>query len=120
MAQKVLIIDDDRTNIQLVKSWLKNNDYEVLAAIDGVAGLQMLEREQPDLIILDVEMPQMNGFTFLNQLRKNSEHAAIPVIVLTSHEENQPIFQLKGVRAYLIKPVKGEDLMVKVKECLKQ
>ena len=116
--KKILIIDDDRMNTLLVQSRLQSSQYEVIYASDGVSGLEKVKSEKPDLIILDVEMPRMNGYTFMNEFKKMDLSQTIPVVVLTSHSENQPIFGLKGVRGYLIKPIDMTVLEEKLKQCL--
>ena len=118
MPKKILVIDDDQLNIKLVKSRLEANQYQVITALDGEEGLQKVLKEKPDLIILDVQMPKMNGYTFMLEFRKLSEFTSIPVIVLTAHEEMQPIFTLKGVRGYLVKPIKFELLFEKLNALL--
>ncbi|MCA9401916.1 MAG: response regulator [Candidatus Omnitrophica bacterium] len=105
MAHKILIIDDDQTNLLIVQKHLTSKGFEVVTAYDGSLGLLEAQSHKPDLIILDVEMPEMNGYTFLTEMRKIGSLPAMPVIVLTSHEETQEIFQMKGVKGYLIKPV---------------
>lgn len=119
MSKKILIIDDDQVNVQLVRSRLEQNGYSVISALDGAVGLEMVDAEKPDLVILDVEMPGMNGYTFMTQLRKRGGIAPLPpVIVLTAHETMQPIFTLKGVRGYMVKPLKIDELLRKIEECL--
>jgi CheY-like chemotaxis protein len=118
MSKKILIIDDDQVNVQLVRSRLEQNGYDVVSALDGAVGLEMVKVEKPDLVILDVEMPRMNGYTFMTELRKRGGNDLPPVIVLTAHETMQPIFTLKGVRGYLVKPLKIDELLQKIAECL--
>ncbi len=118
MSKKILVIDDDQLNIKLVKSRLEASQYQVITASDGEEGLQKVLKEKPDLVILDVQMPKMNGYTFMLEFRKLSEFSSIPVIVLTAHEEMQPIFTLKGVRGYLVKPIKFELLFEKLNALL--
>jgi len=118
MAHKILIIDDDQTNIKLVQKRLEEAGYEVILALDGEAGLQRAEEEKPDLIILDVEMPKMDGYQFMMERNKHQFLINTPVIVLTAHEEMQPIFELKGVEDYLVKPLKFKLLFEKLKKNL--
>lgn len=118
MAKKVLIIDDDLTNIKILEARLKDKGFYVYAASNGEEGLNVAKTEIPDIIILDVEMPHMNGYTFLLELKKKDGMDSIPVIVLTAHQENQPIFELKGVCDYLIKPLNFDDLFKKISEVL--
>jgi len=114
MPSKILLIDDDQVNVKLVETQLTKEGFNVVVAAEGEEGLAKAKDEQPDLIILDVEMPNMNGYTFLTELKK-TEQKGIPVIVLTAHEENQPIFKLKGVKDYIVKPVEVDDLIFKIK-----
>ncbi len=93
MAKKILVIDDD-----------------------PVGGKLLALRNLPDLIILDIEMPEMNGYTFVMELKKLEPVKATPVIVLTSHEENRAIFARKGISHYLVKPVNFDVLFAKMKE----
>ena len=118
MGKKILVIDDDQLNVKLVKARLESNQYSVVTAFDGDEGLSKISAEKPDLIILDVQMPKMNGYTFMLEFRQMEEFSRIPVIVLTAHEEMQPIFTLKGVRGYLVKPIKFEQLFEKLEVLL--
>ena len=118
MSKKILIIDDDRTNITLIKSRLESKGYVVFSALDGEEGLAQVSANKPDLILLDVEMPKMDGYTFINELRKIDPQKTIPVIVLTAHSEHQPIFSLKGVKGYLVKPVNFDLLIPKIVQYL--
>jgi len=105
MSKKILLIDDDVINTRLIQSRLEEEGFDVYTAPDGEAGLVKAESERPDIIILDVEMPKMNGYTFMHKIKAREEIKSIPVVVLSSHAEMQPIFQLKGVKGYLVKPV---------------
>ena len=116
--KKILIIDDDKTSSLLVQSRLQANQYEVFHASDGLKGLEEVKSVKPDLIILDVEMPRMNGYTFMNEFKKLDISKTTGVLVLTSHAEHQPIFTLKGVRGYLLKPIDMAALEEKVKKSL--
>ena len=118
MPKKILVIDDDRTNTTLLKARLEASHFAVVTANDGDVGLEVLKKEKPDLIILDVEMPKMNGYTFLTEMKKLDEFKSRPVIVLTAHENMQPIFGLKGVKGYFVKPLKIEPLLEKIVQCI--
>ena len=107
MAYKILVIDDDLVNSKLVQSRLKEQGFEVSSAFDGDVGLKKVEEDTPDLIILDVEMPRMNGFTFMTELKKKKDYDRIPVIVLTASNENRDVaesFRL-SVAGYMVKPI---------------
>jgi CheY-like chemotaxis protein len=115
MVYKILCVDDDQINIKLMQKRLEEKGYQVILAVDGEVGLSRAMTEKPDLIILDVEMPKMDGYQFLMQRNKNKELIGAPVIVLTAHEEMQPIFELKGVKDYLVKPINFDVLFEKLK-----
>jgi len=118
MSKKILVIDDDQGNVTLIRSHLEKADYEVVSANDGTEGLEQAKAEMPNLIILDVEMPVMNGYTFMMELQKMESFKSIPVIVLTAHAEHEPIFKMRGVKDYLIKPLNPEELLSKTKSYL--
>ena len=121
MAHKILVIDDDRTVVELVKAALINKNYEVLIASDGNEGLEQVRNNQPDLIVLDVMMPSMDGYVFIRALRALKvieREQMMPVIVMTAKEEMEEVFKFEGVKEYLIKPVEPSELIQKIEECL--
>ena len=120
MAKRILVVDDDPVAQALMESRLVKVGYEVLKAGDGQKGLDMTRAQKPDLILLDVEMPEMNGFTFVMELKKLEDVKATPIIVLTAHQENKPIFHRHGIDNYLVKPVNFDDLFAKMNELLGQ
>ncbi|MBN3039115.1 MAG: response regulator [Candidatus Omnitrophica bacterium] len=114
MAKKILVIDDEPHIVQLLKSRLQANGYEVVAASNGKEGLERVEQENPDLIILDILMPAMDGYTFVRRLRKASRE--IPVIVLTGQGAMQDLFAVEGINDYMVKPFKAEELLEKIEK----
>ncbi len=118
MPHKILVVDDDRINVALVKFALAQRGYFVSFAHDGTEAAEKLQKETPDLIILDVVMPQMNGFEFMAELKQKQGFTTTPVIMLTSNETMGEIFRLEGVKGYFIKPVKFEELLRKIEEVL--
>ena len=117
MAKKILVIDDDRTTARMVQSGLQQS-FEVEVALDGDIGLEKVKQVRPDLIVLDIQMPRMNGYTFMLELKKLKEAQSIPIIVLTAHNEWEAIFRYKGVKDYMVKPIKIEELLMKINKCL--
>jgi CheY-like chemotaxis protein len=118
MPKRILVVDDDPTGRLLMQSRLTKAGYEVLEAADGEMGLSVTKAQKPDLIVLDIEMPGMNGFTFVIELKKQDDIKDTPIIVLTAHQENKPIFQRKGISHYLAKPVDFDELFSKMKTIL--
>jgi two-component system cell cycle response regulator len=114
MAKKILVVDDDRTGVALMAARLHAEGFEVVTAYDGVAALERVKADHPDLVVLDVEMPEMNGYTFVLELKKLPGVSHTPVIVMTSLEENQPIFARKGVLDYMVKPVDFDKLFAMI------
>ncbi len=113
MRLKILTVDDSKTIRMIVAKALKPFDCDVLEAANGVEGLAVAAREHPDLIVLDLTMPIMDGVEMLAKLKSNPELKAIPVIMLTAEAGRENVLKIAkmGVRDYQIKPFK-EDLLV--------
>ena len=106
MSKRILVIDDDLMNLKMAEYILKKNGYEVISAKSGEESLSILEKEIPDLILLDIEMPGMNGFQLMEILQKCEHKRKIPVIFLTadrSEETEEKCFQM-GAVDYIGKP----------------
>ncbi len=116
MAKKIFIVDDDKTLTKLLQTYLQEHGYDIVVSNDGEEALAKLEHERPDLLVLDVVMPKMNGYTFLFEMRKFEFGVTIPVIVLTCKEEMADIFKVEGVKEYLIKPFPSKDLLERIKK----
>ena len=120
MATKILSVDDSRTIRLIVGKAFRPYDCTVLEAANGEEGLAVATREKPELIILDVTMPVMDGVTMLTKLKENPELKPIPVIMLTaeSGRENVLLIAKLGVRDYLVKPFKEDQLIEKAGRCV--
>lgn len=120
MSYKILAIDDEDELTQMVKSRLEASHYEVITASDGVEGMVKARDEKPDLIILDVVMPNLDGYTFIRELKQDREIKSIPIIVLTSRDHLQDLLALEGIDHdhYLLKPFEGEVLLEKISKIL--
>jgi CheY-like chemotaxis protein len=114
MAHKILLVDDDRINIALVKFALAEQRYEVIVAFDGDEGLEKVNKESPDLIILDVQMPRMNGYEFMAGLKRSQGVKTTPVLMLTANETMEDMFKLEGVKGYFVKPVDQQKLKASI------
>ncbi|MDP8258578.1 MAG: response regulator [Candidatus Aadella gelida] len=112
--KKILIIDDEPHIIKMVKSRLEANGYEVVTAFNGKEGLDKMHQENPDLIIVDILMPIMDGYTFVRELKK--EEKEIPVIVLTANTGMTDLFDGEGVTDHIYKPFKTEELLEKIRK----
>ncbi|MFC2085005.1 PleD family two-component system response regulator [Bacteroidota bacterium] len=87
MAKKVLVVDDDINTVKFLTTALEENGYESLKAYNGREGLELIQNENPDLVLLDVMMPKKTGFTLIKQLRQNEKYKDLPVIMLTGVAE---------------------------------
>ena len=111
MAKCILIVDDDRGSIELAKRVLQSKGYEITTAQDGLQALEALKKGTIDLILLDVQMPTMDGYTFIMKKSSDPAIANIPVICLSAMEKTEPLFKRHGVKAYIIKPLNTQDLL---------
>lgn len=113
---KILSVDDSRTIRMIVKRTFQDYACDVCEAANGEEGLAATAREKPDLIILDVTMPVMDGVTMLTKMREDSALKSIPVIMLTAESGRENVLQIArlGVRDYLVKPFKDQQLIEKV------
>lgn len=118
MPKIILVVDDERVNVELIKRKLLDQGYEINTAYDGEEALAAMKAQKPDLVLLDIQMPVMNGYTFMMEKSKLADFSRVPVIVLTAHNEMEPLFKRHGVKAYLLKPLKMQELLDKVAQVL--
>ena len=113
MSLKILTVDDSKTIRMIVKKAFKPFDCKMSEAENGVEGLAIAAREKPDLIVLDITMPVMNGIEMLQRLKDEPLLKDIPVIMLTAESGKQNVMQIvqMGVKDYIVKPFKGEHLI---------
>jgi len=113
MAKKILVVDDERHIVRLVEVNLQRAGYDVETAYDGVEALEKVKNAKPDMIVLDVMMPRMDGFEVLQNLQANAGTADIPVIMLTAKAQDADIFKgwQSGVSSYLTKPFNPRELL---------
>jgi DNA-binding NarL/FixJ family response regulator len=120
--KRLLVVDDDPNLVLLVKDYLEFRGYEVVAASNGLEALEVMRRLTPDLIICDVMMPEMDGYTFVQTLRSDRATDWIPVIFLSAR--GQTADRVRGLNtgadAYLVKPFEPEELVAQVEATLKR
>ena len=123
---KILVVDDDPVFVQATKAVLESKNYQVSTAFDGDEGLQKVQGERPDLIILDIIMPTKDGFTVCEQLKGDPQYSKIPVLILTSFAEKKgetsiPVSEGLTLEAedYIDKPVSPDELLSRVEKMLK-
>lgn len=114
---KVLLVDDEPNIVKLTALHLRRQGYEVVSAENGAAGLALAREERPDVIVLDVMMPVMDGFETLRQLKASNETRGIPVILLTCRvaDEDMAHGLVEGADLYLTKPFHMEELLLAVR-----
>lgn len=122
MGKKVLVIEDERDIGELVTHYLEKEGYRVIALRNGAEGLRQVKTDPPDLLILDIMLPEMDGLEILRQIRSHSRAAALPVIMLTAKgEETERVVGLEmGADDYISKPFSPKELVARVKALLRR
>ena len=120
MKKRILIVDDDKLNIKVTELNLKQYGYDVLIANSGMEAISCLTQEDVDLILLDIQMPIMNGIKTLEAIRKRSVMKDIPVIFLTSSADSDMVIEACRLEAvdYVVKPYIPRDLCVRIEAAL--
>jgi twitching motility two-component system response regulator PilH len=118
----ILVVDDSPTEVHIFKKILEKQGYQILVAKDGQEGVDMANQVGPDLIIMDVVMPVLNGFQATRQLKNNDKTAAIPVIMVTTKDQQTDINwgMRQGANEYMVKPVAPAELLNKIKALLNE
>ena len=119
---RILIVDDSPTQTLSLAKILKKHGHEILTATDGVQGVEVAKAELPDLVLMDVVMPKINGFQATRQITKNSSTSHIPVIIVTTKDqETDKIWGARqGAKGYVIKPVEEAILVETINQFLPQ
>lgn len=122
MAEKILVVDDDPQTVKYLSIFLKRLGYEPLEALDGMTALKLAHEQRPDIIVLDVMMPGMDGFEVARSLRRHPETALIPILMFTAKTqvEDKLAGYDAGVDIYLTKPAHPVELQANIKALLSQ
>tara|TARA_R110001583_G_scaffold82151_6_gene218305 strand:+ start:582 stop:1685 length:1104 start_codon:yes stop_codon:yes gene_type:complete len=117
----ILIVDDNPNNLKVVGGVLKGEGYDFRMAKSGHLALKILEKTKPDLILLDIQMPEMDGFETCKRIKENSEDASIPIIFLTANTDSESISKAfkSGGLDYVTKPFNSEELLARIKTHIK-
>jgi CheY-like chemotaxis protein len=118
VSKTILIIDDDPVLVRVLEQAFENEGYRTVSACDGAQALKKLQDEHPDLIILDIQMPKIHGYTFIFELRKLDGGQNIPILILTANQGMKDVFTAEGVKEYLLKPCSPQIILGKVKQYL--
>jgi len=116
----ILIIDDSPTDTNLVKGMLEQQGYQTSEASNGEEGIQKVKETQPNLVIMDVVMPGLNGFQATRKITKNPDTSSIPVLIVSSKnmESDRAWGLMQGAKDFLVKPIKQDELLTTVKKLL--
>ncbi|MEW6557844.1 MAG: response regulator [Elusimicrobiota bacterium] len=120
MQKKILIVEDDPPILEFLAFWLTKQDYEISTAEDGLSALEKIKTDKPDLILLDVMLPQMDGFEVCKKIRADENTKNIPVIFVTCKDAIEDIekgFNVGG-NDYVTKPIDNNHLLGRIKKIL--
>ncbi len=120
MSKKILVVDDEELTTELAKTFLEKHGFEVIIATDGEEGLLMAENENPDLILLDVMLPTMDGFAVCKLLKDNVKFADTPILMFTARGLSSDIEKgvTVGADEYIVKPFSGKALVATIRKHL--
>ena len=118
--KRILVVDDEKELVMMLKTRLEANQYEVLCAYDGQEGLEKARSEKPDLIILDLMLPKMDGYRVCGLLKKDARYVQIPIVLFTAkgREEDRKLGEEVGADAYVTKPFEAQILLGKIRELI--
>ncbi len=121
-AKRILVVDDEDDLVIMISKALRYKGYEVIIANDGQEGLEKAKAETPDLIILDLMLPRINGYKVCGLLKKDTRYAKIPVILLTAkaNAEDIELGEEVGADAYITKPYERDVLLSKIEELMRE
>jgi len=117
MKRVILVVDDELESVMLLEEILVQEGYEVISARSGREGLEKVRECKPDLVISDVVMPEMDGFTFLKELRKDPAISHTPIFIITVREKMWDTFSLYSPQAFLTKPLNPPQLISEIQAC---
>lgn len=119
--KKILLVDDEKDLVETIKFRLEANDYDVIIAYDGQEALDKARKEKPDLVILDLMLPKIDGYKVCRMLKFDEKYKKIPIVLFTARaqESDQKMGKEVGADAYITKPFEPKALLDKIKELIK-
>ena len=116
MAKRILTIDDSKTIRDMLMLTLADAGFDVLQAVDGQDGLEVLDKERVDVVITDINMPRMDGYEVIRQMRRNNSHKSTPILVLTteSEKEKKNLAREAGATGWMVKPFDPDRLIATI------
>lgn len=120
-SKKILVVDDEQVTTELAKTFLEQHGFEVVCAFDGEEALKLAQSEQPDLILLDIMLPKIDGFEVCRRLKADKAFAKTPILMFTAKGLSKDIEKGREVGAdeYLVKPFSGRALVATIRKHLK-
>jgi two-component system cell cycle response regulator DivK len=120
MTKRILVVEDQEDNRRIIRDLLASTGYEMIEALDGETGVRLAETERPDLILMDIQLPLLDGHEATRRIKDNPELRAIPVIVVTSYAlSGDDVKAMEaGCDAYVAKPFSPRQLLSKIREFL--
>jgi len=119
IKEKILIVDDNERDVKLLKDYLMINDYFVVTAKNGADAFNQIQAEKPDLVILDINMPDMSGWRTCDKIKKDPLNMHVPVLMCSSYIQDDGNFGIyKTGDGYIQKPVNLGNLLIKIQELL--
>jgi len=120
MSKRILVIEDTEDNRQIIRDLLSSVGYELIEAVDGAAGVALALKERPDLILMDIQLPEIDGYEATRRIRAIPELARTPIIAVTSYvlSGDEAKTREEGCDGYVAKPYSPRQLLAKVREFL--
>jgi two-component system cell cycle response regulator DivK len=120
MKKRILVIEDTEDNRQIIRDLLTNFDYELVEAVDGAEGVAMAQSHRPDLILMDIQLPVIDGYEATRRIRAIPELAKVPIIAVTSYalSGDEAKTREAGCDGYVAKPFSPRQLLAKIREFL--
>jgi len=114
---KILVVEDDYTTVQLIEFLLKKNKFEVLVANNGVEALEISRKQKPDLILMDVIMPKMDGIEAIEKLQEDENTRDIPIVILSALGQEMDVMRglQAGASGYIVKPFSPKELLDEIR-----
>lgn len=120
--KKILLVEDNQVNRELVREMLEGGEFEVFEAENGLEALHMLPKTAPDLVLLDIQMPVLDGMSAIRQLRQKPQYADLPVVALTAYAMvgDKERVLAAGFTGYLSKPIERKSLLAEIQQHLRK
>jgi DNA-binding response OmpR family regulator len=120
MKKRILVVDDEKKLTELLVQRLKANGYDAVGVYNGLEALTEIKKNRPDLIILDLGMPDMDGYTMVKELHREERNQSIPILVMTARKRMRELMEVEGIGDFLTKPFASGELLSRVEWNLKR